>query len=81
MLAARQPLALDLAHDLRAHLLEHRRVERRLLAGELAELVGLDLLGQVLGDLGLGAAQDERVDRGAQALRRAFWSPASIGRE
>ena len=36
------------AHDLRAHLLEHGGVERRLLAGELAELVGLDLLRQVL---------------------------------
>jgi hypothetical protein len=78
--ALREPLALDLAHDLRAHLLEHRRVERRLLARELAEVVGLDLLGEILGDLGLRAPQDERVDGRAQALG-AFWSPASIGRE
>ena len=71
-LALREALALDLAHDLRAHLLEHGRVERRLLAGELADLVGLDLLGQILRDLCLRAAQDERVDRRAEALRRAF---------
>ncbi len=70
--AARQPLAFDLAHDLRAHFLEHRRVERRLLAGELAELVGLDLLRQILRDLGLRAAQDEGVDRRAQPLGGAL---------
>ena len=46
--ASRQPLALDLAHDLSAHLFQDGRVERGLLARELAELVGLDLLGQVL---------------------------------
>ena len=67
--APREPLPLDLAHDLRAHLLEDRAVEPGLLAGELAEVVGLDLLGQVLGDLGLGAPEDERVDRRAQASR------------
>ena len=66
--ALRHALTLDLAHDLRAHFLEDRRVERRLLAGELAELIGLDLLGEILRDLGLRAAEDERVDRGAEAL-------------
>src|SRR5260370_365610 len=68
--AAREALPLVLAHDLRANRLEHRRVERRLLARELADLVGLDLLGQVLRDLGLRAPQDERVDRRAEALGR-----------
>src|SRR5262249_55203851 len=70
--AAGQPVALDLAHDLRAHLLEDRGVERRLLAGELAELIGLDLLWEVLRDLGLRAAQDEGVDRRAQPIGRAL---------
>ena len=56
------------------------RVERRLLAGEIADLIDLDLLGQILGDLGLRAAQDEGVDRGAEALRRLVSRRRSIGR-
>ena len=55
------------------------RVERPLLAGEIADLIDLDLLGQILGDLLLGAAQDERVDGGAQALRGLVVAVARSG--
>ena len=67
---APEPLPLDLAHDLRANLFEHGRVERTLFAGELADLVGLDLLGKVLGHFALRAAQNEGVNRGAKAVGR-----------
>jgi hypothetical protein len=45
-------------------------VDDRCSPREIADLIGLDLLGEVLGDLVLGAPQDERVDRRAQPLRR-----------
>ncbi len=73
-LAAGESLALHLAHDLGAHFLEDGRVERRLFARELAELVGLDLLRQVARHFGLRSTQDEGVDRRAQALGGALVS-------
>ena len=48
--------------------LELRVVERFLLAFDFAEQVFLDAVGQVLGDLGLGAAQEEGAHAGGQAL-------------
>ena len=79
--APREPLPLDLAHDLRAHLLEDGRVERRLLAGELAELVGLDLLRA--GPCATSDFVRRRMKGWIVARRRsaAVLSPASMGRE
>src|SRR5262249_27642656 len=64
--ALAHPLPLDLAHDLSAHFFEYCTVERGLLARELAEVVGLDLLCEILGDLRFRAAKNERMDRGTQ---------------
>src|SRR5207248_2168624 len=66
--ALRHSLTLDLAHHLCADFFEDSAVESRLLAGELAELIALDLLGKILGDLGFRASEDERMDRRAKAL-------------
>jgi hypothetical protein len=69
MLALREAHTLHLAHHLRAHLASDLHVDRALLARQIAELIHLDLLGEILGDLLLRAAQDEGVDRRAKTLR------------
>ena len=70
MLALGDALALDLAHDLRAHLAQHLRVDARVCSPARSQIWSLSIFaGRSLATSCLGAAQDERVDRRAQALR------------